>query len=279
MTAYTTNLSSNPLNLTNIPTDINDIIFSGRNKKYGAYLLRKNYGRNVLIASIIGIGLSISTVGGSIVSNMMNDSDRRMIRLGPDIIIESPPPLIESVPEIVIPRVEVTPPVVNTVRFLPPEITDKDIPTELPPTVDEIKGKVIGTINNDGPTTDDIIVEPVEKNTLLGEPVEEKVFTKVEIDPSYPGGLGALSKYLGKNLHYPVSAQRVNAQGKVYLTFVVNSQGQISKVEVLKGIGFGCDEEATRVIQGMPKWTPGKQGGRNVSVKFTLPISFALQQD
>jgi len=278
MTAYPTIVSSNKLNLTNIPTDLNDIIFAGRNKEYGAYLLRKNYKRNILIASIIGIGLSISTVGASIISNMMNISNLRYRRIETPFDF-TPPPIID--PEtVILPHIELPPPpVVNSVRFLPPEITDRDVTQELPPTQDDMIDRKISSVNIDGPTTDDIIVEPVEKNTLVGESKEEKIFTIVEIKPSYPGGFEALSKYLSKNLRYPASAQKVNAQGRVYLTFVVNSLGEISKVEVLKGIGFGCDEEATRVVQGMPKWTPGKQGGRNVSVKFTLPISFALQKE
>jgi periplasmic protein TonB len=90
--------------------------------------------------------------------------------------------------------------------------------------------------------------------------------------------MNALLKFLQKNLHYPTPAVNANVTGKVYMQFVVGQDGNISKVDVLKGIGFGCDEEAERVVKSMPKWSPGRQSGRAVSVKFTLPISFQLAE-
>ncbi|TAG69001.1 MAG: energy transducer TonB, partial [Runella slithyformis] len=86
-----------------------------------------------------------------------------------------------------------------------------------------------------------------------------------------------MMSYLGKNIKYPAAASRANVSGKVYLTFVVNTDGSIQDVQTLKGLGFGCDEEAQRVIRSMPKWKPGKQSGRSVRVKFNLPVSFVLE--
>ena len=86
-----------------------------------------------------------------------------------------------------------------------------------------------------------------------------------------------MGQYLGKNIKYPAAASRANVSGKVFLTFVVNTDGSIQDVSVLKGLGFGCDEEALRVVRGMPKWKPGKQSGRNVRVKYNLPVSFVLE--
>jgi protein TonB len=83
-------------------------------------------------------------------------------------------------------------------------------------------------------------------------------------------------KFLGKNLKYPTAAQRANIQGKVFLSFIVEKDGSITDIETMKGIGFGCDEEAMRVVKLMPKWIAGKQNGRNVRVKFTIPVFFRL---
>jgi protein TonB len=105
----------------------------------------------------------------------------------------------------------------------------------------------------------------------------EDVFTVVEQMPAYPGGEKALNDFFAKNLKYPVLAKEQGIQGKVWLGFVVGKDGTISNVEVIRGIGGGCDEEAIRVVKLMPKWTPGYQSGRPVIVKFRFPINFTLR--
>ena len=110
------------------------------------------------------------------------------------------------------------------------------------------------------------------------KPVEDEIFTAVEQQAEFPGGIPAFAKFLQKNLKYPAAAQRANVQGKVYVQFVVNTDGSIQGVEVLKSVGFGCDEEAVRVIKMVPKWNPGKQSGRPVRSRFTVPINFVLSE-
>lgn len=107
-------------------------------------------------------------------------------------------------------------------------------------------------------------------------PVVEEIFDVVEEQASFPGGMDALKKYLGDNLKYPPMAKESGVQGKVYVQFVVFKDGNVGDIKVLRGIGSGCDEEAIRVVKGMPKWEPGKQRGRSVSSRFTLPINFRL---
>ena len=108
-------------------------------------------------------------------------------------------------------------------------------------------------------------------------PVSEEPFLVVEQNPDFPGGTAALQRYLAQNLRYPAPASRANVSGRVFVGFVVNANGSIAGVQLLRGIGFGCDEEAKRVIEQMPRWKPGKQAGRAVRVRFTLPIVFALE--
>ena len=132
-------------------------------------------------------------------------------------------------------------------------------------------------------TTD--VPPPPDLNGIEGgtgkEPVKEvidtKVYNYVEQMPEPPGGMGALLQYIGKNIKYPAMALRNQVEGKVFVNFVVGPDGAISGVKIQKGIGAGCDEEAMRVIKGLPKWTPGKQNGRNVSVSFTVPVTFAIK--
>ncbi|MBU0488596.1 MAG: energy transducer TonB [Bacteroidetes bacterium] len=116
-----------------------------------------------------------------------------------------------------------------------------------------------------------VVVEEVE------EKVEElEIFTIVEDMPAFPGGDEARLKYLSENIKYPQMAKESGISGTVYVTFVVNQDGKIVDVKVLRGIGGGCDEEAIRVIKGMPKWSAGKQRGKAVRVQFNMPIRFTL---
>ena len=105
----------------------------------------------------------------------------------------------------------------------------------------------------------------------------DQVFQVVEVDPEFPGGMEALTKYLSENIKYPEQAKKDKIQGKVYISFVVEKDGSVADAKVLRGIGGGCDEEALRVVNAMPKWTPGKQRNTPVRVQFNLPIVFKLQ--
>jgi protein TonB len=109
------------------------------------------------------------------------------------------------------------------------------------------------------------------------EEVEDTPFTVVEDPPTFPGGESALFAYLSKSIKYPQMAQDAGIQGKVYVTFVVERDGSITDVKLMRGIGGGCDEEAIRVVKNMPKWSPGKQRGKPVRVQFTLPVHFKLR--
>ena len=109
------------------------------------------------------------------------------------------------------------------------------------------------------------------------EEEEQQIFTVVENDPEFPGGMDALYKYLAQNIKYPQLARDNNITGRVYVTFVVERDGSITGCRVLRDIGGGCGQEAIRVVKSMPKWTPGKQRGKAVRVQFNLPVNFNLQ--
>lgn len=124
--------------------------------------------------------------------------------------------------------------------------------------------------------TEDTEIQMVEEKEE--EAVEEpEIFLIVEKMPSFPGGEGALVKYLSNNIKYPPIARENGITGTVYLTFVVDPSGAVKDVKVLRGIGGGCDEEAMRVVKAMPKWSPGQQRGKNVSVQYNLPVKFTLK--
>ena len=123
----------------------------------------------------------------------------------------------------------------------------------------------------------EVIEEYVPVEVEEEEVVEAEVFTIVEEMPAYPGGDAKLYEYLGKNIKYPQIARESGIQGRVFVNFVVEPDGSVSNVKVMRGIGGGCDEEAVRVIKTMPKWKPGKQRGKAVRVTYTIPVVFKLQ--
>jgi periplasmic protein TonB len=108
------------------------------------------------------------------------------------------------------------------------------------------------------------------------EIAEDVIFTVVEDQPSFPGGEEARIRYLQENLRYPQMAREAGIQGTVFVTFVVERDGSVTDVRVIRGIGGGCDEEAIRVVRNMPRWQPGRQRGQPVRVQFNMPIRFVL---
>ena len=120
--------------------------------------------------------------------------------------------------------------------------------------------------------------ELVVEELIFEEPEEEveEIFTIVEDQPEFPGGIGAFYKYVATNLRYPAQARRMGIAGKVFVQFVVEKDGRLTDVQILKGIGAGCDEEALRVIKKSKAWTPGRQRGRPVKVRMIIPINFRL---
>jgi protein TonB len=123
----------------------------------------------------------------------------------------------------------------------------------------------------------EVYVAPAFHQEQEEEVVETEIFTVVESMPEFPGGEGAMMAFIARNIKYPTFAREGGIQGRVFVNFVVEPSGMVSNVRVLRGIGGGCDEEAVRVVESMPKWTPGKQRGKAVRVSFNLPVRFTLQ--
>jgi protein TonB len=166
------------------------------------------------------------------------------------------------------------------------EVPPTDIPPPPPPQVqapvivevpdeEEIEEEI--KVNLDIEVTQDtkveeIVIKPIE------EPKEEvdQIFTIVEESAAPKGGMAAFYKYVSDKMKYPPQARRMGIDGKVFVEFVINKDGSISDVKAVKGIGAGCDEEAVRVVQSAPSWTPGKQRGKPVKQRMVLPITFKL---
>jgi TonB family protein len=123
-----------------------------------------------------------------------------------------------------------------------------------------------------------LIISPTLAKDLKRGATKDTVFNSVDQNAEFPGGMPAFAKYLQENLKYPASAQRLNVSGKVYVQFIVRKDGSASNFEVLKGEGYGLDEEALRVLENVPRWEAGIHQGKKVDSRFTVPIKFVLSE-
>lgn len=260
-------------------SNMDEIVFEDRNKSYGAYNLRKIYLKNVYAALLIALAIFTFAVGLPEIIQALTPKEEVAVKPKTKISIAdlAPPPPIQNTPPP--PKLNLPPPPTEVVKFLPPKVTEKEVPEEEEmPTIEEVKkAPVIGAENIEGPG-EVVFEEPPAEIGTGEEEAAPQIFTVVEQMPEFPGGTQALMKYLAKNIHYPASAIERGIEGSVYVSFVVGPDGSITNVQVLKGIGSGCDQEAVRVIERMPPWKPGKQSGRAVTVRYQLPVRFKLSQ-
>jgi protein TonB len=250
---------------------LEDIVFKNRNKEYGSYYLRKKYRKFLTISLIIGFVLVGVIVAYPLINAYINKE--RLIRekekevgVTIDNIKQEeapPPPPPPPPPEAMVEKVKFTAPVV---------VEDTTIEVSMA-NMDDLNKKG----NVEAPTEDIVVDVKDDGPKVIETPVQQEIFTVVEEQPGYPGGEEARIGFLQQNIKYPEEAKELGIQGKVFVTFVVEVDGAISDVRVLRGIGGGCDEEAIRVVKSMPKWVPGKQRGVPVRVQFNLPIKFTLQ--
>ena len=265
---------------------LDDIVFEGRNKAYGAYIIRRVYGKHVTRAVLISIALFALMIAFPLVARMMKKDEvvveDKMLKVNelmeaPPLDKVAPPPPPPPPPEAPPPP----PPKLTTIKFTPPVVKkDEEVKKEEIPDVKELAEKTVATVtvkgNTDNPA-DLAGLEPGEGTKAVEEVVTNKPYTYVEQMPVFPGGQEALLQYIAKNIKYPAMALRNQVEGRVFIKFVVGPDGAVTNVEVQKGIGAGCDEESMRVIKNLPRFTPGKQNGRAVSVYYTVPVTFAIK--
>ncbi len=265
--------------------DFLDILFEGRNKEYGAYELRKTYNRRILIA--IGVMAAICILAFLSTMANDNDADKKMIpvqdvqlediKKEPEKKIEPPPP----------PPPKVEPPKVEITKFTPPKIVKDEEVKEPPPPQEKLEETKIGTINQEGKKDEGFVAPPVEeKGTGVVEApkkVEEdydKVFTKVEKEAKFPGGLEAWKRYLERNLNANVAAEDGATTGNytVKVQFIVDKEGNISNVQAIEVPKAcpSCGPEAVKIIKKGPKWEPAVQNGRNVIYQAIQFVTFQV---
>jgi periplasmic protein TonB len=260
-----------------------DILFEGRNKEYGAYELRKTYNRRI-VKALFAMGAVVGLLFlGSAVSGFGKGKKKPLAYDAGEVILNK----VEEVKPVVPPPVRVVPPPqVATRIFSPPVIVKGDVkPDEKPPENDELNNVRIGDHNAAGVPDGDIVGPPV--NGAGAGVVEapkkqdvDEIFTRVEIDASYPGGNPAWARFLGKNLRFPDDALNNGVTGTVMVQFVVDLEGNVSDIQVISGPeNGGLREEAIRVLKRSGKWVPAIQNGRPVKAYRRQPFVFVQRAE
>jgi protein TonB len=259
-----------------------DLVFDHRNKNYGAYELRQNYGRTMAKAMVIAFAAValLSTAAIVFKAKPKKEFIFHTVELA-DPIIPKPPveakKKIEQAPAHVEPVKPNAP--AQTVKYTTPHVVPEEVATE-PPTIDELKKSAVGSENTKG--TGDVINVPEKAQEGPGGPGvtdDNGVHTlgeTLEVMPEPVGGAAAWAKFLQKNLRFPAVAQEKGVSGRVILSFIIEKNGTLSNIQVDRGAGYGFDEEALRVLKLAKAWKPGVQNGQNVRVKYNIPINFQL---
>ena len=266
--------------------DVLDIIFDGKNKSYGAYQLRKNYNKTLTKALIITASILLLIFIGTVFANIISSDDQKEFNVidtqMAEIKKDEPPPPPPPPP----PPTPPPPPEINQVKFTPPKIV-KDEEVKPDEKIEEIKEEqVISTKTVESENTVQIVQAPVEeKGTQVVEVKvaddENKIFTKVEVEASYPGGESAWRNYLMKTLNgnTPVDNGAGAGTFTVIVKFVVSKDGSLSDVSCENDPGFGMCQEAIRVIKKTKQWVPAIQNGRNVNAYRRQPITFLVEEN
>ena len=264
-----------------------ELVFAGRNKAYGAYELRQHNAFTTIKALIVGSALMLTML---IVPLAYSRFFQFNLDTGIPVMEE---PILRMVEFAAVPplkEVEPAPPEapkpakkVPLQKLVPLKVVPAAVPTEEMLSVEDLKSKAIGQqtvvadpgngglnilestpAGNSGNTTSKALGDEVVGLELL------------EAYPEFPGGQSAFSKYISRNLRYPMAARESEISGRVIVSFVIEKNGDLSHIKILRGIGGGCDEEAIRVLKESPPWSPGMQNGQKVRVAYTMPIFFQL---
>ena len=271
-----------------------DLVFEGKNKDFGAYVIRtestKRHNLAVLWALVGSLAVAALTFGLIQANKYLEErrlaSQHDQTEIFVDLTTEEPEPeqqIIEPEEPVVQPEEEVS----ATIKVTELQIVEDGQVNEEDKiiSIDEqmATDAAAGTVTHlDGSIDRNKIIEAkqevvVEDKKPVVEAKPEEVFRSVEQMPQFPGGEAALMKFLASHINYPPMAAENNVQGKVIVQFVVDKTGKVGEVKVVRSVDKDLDHEAIRVCQALPKFTPGRQNGRPVSVWYTLPIQFKLQ--
>ena len=274
-----------------------DIIFDGKNKEFGAYQLRRNSDKRhnrAVLATLIGL---IVILVGAYFLGMYDDFrakqheaelqaqlEQQLAQMAEEVPEEEAPE--EEIQAVEAPEQEQALPeeILNTIKDTEIQVAaDNEVTEDITSKDDVAESTAAAGATTFDQGTDNLEVVRTHKDEIIveekkPEPKKEEIFAAVEQMPQFPGGEAELMKYVTNHIKYPTMAAENNIQGRVVVKFVVKKDGSVGEVQVLRGKDPDLDKEAVRVVRTLPKFIPGKMNGQAVSVWFTLPINFKLQQ-
>lgn len=263
-----------------LKSDILDILFDGRNKEYGAYELRKTYNKRITIALVTTIVVILLLLIGSAIANklssdndavVLHTTDATLQKIKPNEPPPPPPPPPPKVPP---------PPPVATIKFTPPKVVKDEEVIKPPPEVKQIEEAKVDVKTVEGTKDLGIVAPPsdLKGSNVVAAPAEkkedpDKVFTKVEIEASFPGGLQAWARYVTKAIQSHIDEFSESDYGTCVVRFIVDKTGKVSDVQATTLKGTKLAEIAVNAIRNGPKWVPAQQNGRMVNAYRLQPVT------
>jgi len=249
-----------------------DMVFEGRNKSYGAYQLRKQNPKTTIIALAIGAFVFSSLLALPLINWSSKDKEDEEKVTMVDMAKLAPPPPPDK-PLVPPPPPPPPAPKIDEVKFVKPKVVEKEKVVEEIKTIEELKDKNVGSKDVKGRDDGKIVIdEPSGDGPNIDQKVVEDntIYNAVEVKPDFPGGIQKFYAYVGKNFKTPDDE---DVKGRIIVQFVVEKDGSLTDIKVIRDLGYGTGKEAERVLRNSPKWKPGIQNGRPVRVLYSLPIS------
>jgi len=264
-----------------------DLVFKNRNKAYGAYELRKNNAGTTVKAFLYAAGFfSILLITPWLIHVLSitnpvagNTEQTKIIEVNLLTRIKEVKPETKPITKALSKPIQHKSIQYAKMIVVPENQAESDIPTQ-----EQLNEAVISTTSSNG--EESLNLNPIDIQetgpAITGNPastaenIEIHTLDGIENYPVFPGGHSAFIKFLSRNLKYPGSAVEKGIEGKVLISFIIEKNGRLSNIKILRGIGYGCDEEAIRVLEKSPEWRPGIQNKQKVRVAYTLPINFSL---
>ena len=256
-----------------------DLVFEGRNKKYGAYELRKENPKTSIKALLGGAFVFAFALGLPMLLDMIPESEAKNTLDEKVVLVdmEKPKDIIKPPP----PPPEPPKPKIDEVKFVAPKVVAKEKVVEEIKTIEELKDKNIAAKDQKGDENAKVVIDvPTGDGDQGAEIVDNTIYNSagIEVQPGYPGGMDKFYGFIKKNYDIDGIRDKLDRDltGKVFVKFVVEKDGSLTDIQVIRDLGYGTKEEAIRVLRKVPRWTPGIQNGKPVRASFSLPINLSI---
>lgn len=259
-----------------------DNVFEGRNKSYGAYELRTNGGKRTLKALLIGGIIFVFLVFIPVISKFISENmEKEAEVLDEKVVLVNIATPVEPPEEIIVEPVvqKQTQSNVDIQKYVPPVIVEKEVVKEEVAVVTELKKTGSETVKakEGGEVVLDNTASEVKVDAEIIEESPNKIYTSVQVLPEFPGGMAGFGKYVQKNYRVPEVDSDIS--GNVLVSFVVERDGSLTDIKVIRDLGYGTGKEAIRMLKSAPKWKPGIQNGKAVRVAYNLPIRLVIKSN